>query len=103
MYFLLSILICPILFLFKVMYLFVLLFDVDRTVILTTHYMDEADLLGDRIAIIANGKVQCCGSSVYLKNRYGSGYHLTIELQSHSRKLPPTTQVNLLEVITYFY
>lgn len=67
-------------------------YKTDRTVILTTHYMDEADLLGDRIAIIANGKVQCCGSSIFLKNRYGSGYHLTIELPSHGKKMPPTTQ-----------
>ena len=27
------------------------------TIILTTHYMDEADILGDRIAIMAEGKV----------------------------------------------
>ena len=28
----------------------------ERTIILTTHFMDEADLLGDRIAIINCGK-----------------------------------------------
>ena len=42
-----------------------------RTMVLTTHFMDEADLLGDRIAIMANGVVQCCGSSLFLKNKYG--------------------------------
>ncbi|XP_054282014.1 phospholipid-transporting ATPase ABCA1-like isoform X1 [Macrosteles quadrilineatus] len=52
----------------------------DRTVLLTTHYMDEADLLGDRIAIIADGQLQCCGSSVFLKSRFGTGYYLTVEL-----------------------
>ncbi|XP_039280718.1 phospholipid-transporting ATPase ABCA1 isoform X2 [Nilaparvata lugens] len=52
-----------------------------RTVVLTTHYMDEADILGDRIAIIAHGKLQCCGSSLYLKNRFGSGYYLTIDIR----------------------
>lgn len=40
--------------------------------------MDEADVLGDRIAIISQGKLKCCGSSLFLKNRYGSGYYLTI-------------------------
>ncbi|XP_034242493.1 phospholipid-transporting ATPase ABCA1-like isoform X2 [Thrips palmi] len=50
-----------------------------RTVILTTHFMDEADLLGDRIAIISAGRLQCCGSSVFLKGRFGSGYYLTVE------------------------
>lgn len=38
-----------------------------RIIILTTHYMDEADILGDRIAIMAEGKVQCTGSSLFLK------------------------------------
>jgi ATP-binding cassette, subfamily A (ABC1), member 3 len=49
-----------------------------KIVILTTHYMDEADILGDRIAIMAEGDVQCNGSSLFLKNRYGVGYNLTI-------------------------
>jgi len=49
-----------------------------KIVILTTHYMDEADILGDRIAIMAEGKVQCTGSSLFLKNRYGVGYNLVI-------------------------
>ena len=40
--------------------------------------MDEADILGDRIAIISNGQLKCCGSSLYLKNMYGDGYHLVI-------------------------
>lgn len=42
-----------------------------RTILLTTHFMDEADLLGDRIAIMAGGELQCCGSSLFLKNKYG--------------------------------
>ena len=42
-----------------------------RTMILSTHFMDEADHLGDRIAILADGVVQCCGSSLFLKKKYG--------------------------------
>lgn len=34
---------------------------VGRTILLTTHFMEEADLLGDRIAIMASGQIQCCG------------------------------------------
>ncbi|CAL8304084.1 unnamed protein product [Merluccius merluccius] len=49
-----------------------------RTILLTTHYMDEADLLGDRIAIMAGGELQCCGSPLFLKNKYGAGYHMVI-------------------------
>ena len=34
-----------------------------RTILLTTHYMDEADVLGDRIGIMSLGALQCLGSS----------------------------------------
>ncbi|XP_052051225.1 ATP-binding cassette sub-family A member 17 [Apodemus sylvaticus] len=50
----------------------------DRTILLTTHFMDEADLLGDRIAILAKGELQCCGSPWFLKQKYGAGYYMTI-------------------------
>lgn len=50
----------------------------DRTIILCTHYMDEAELLGDRIAIISQGRLCCCGSPLYLKSKLGSGYYLTV-------------------------
>ncbi|XP_041841062.1 phospholipid-transporting ATPase ABCA1-like isoform X2 [Melanotaenia boesemani] len=49
-----------------------------RTIILSTHHMDEADILGDRIAIISHGKMRCCGSSLFLKKSFGSGYYLTL-------------------------
>lgn len=47
-----------------------------RTILLSSHHMDEADMLGDRIAILSNGQVKCCGSSLFLKNNLGDGYHL---------------------------
>ena len=53
-------------------------FKNDRIILLTTHFMDEADYLGDRIAIMGDGKLKCLGSSVYLKNKFGVGYNLTI-------------------------
>ena len=49
-----------------------------RIIILTTHYMDEADILGDRIGIMMNGKLVTLGGSLFLKKRYGVGYNLTI-------------------------
>ncbi|CAB4007510.1 ATP-binding cassette sub-family A member 3-like [Paramuricea clavata] len=49
-----------------------------KTIILTTHFMDEADFLGERIAIMADGQLRCCGSSLFLKSRYGVGYRLTL-------------------------
>lgn len=72
-----------------------------RTILLTTHYLDEADTLSDRIAIIhqgekniahcqatrfgfvssISGRLLCSGSSMFLKNRFGKGYSLTIDLK----------------------
>ncbi|XP_020626914.1 ATP-binding cassette sub-family A member 2-like isoform X2 [Orbicella faveolata] len=49
-----------------------------RTILLSTHFMDEADLLGDRIAIVSNGKLRCVGSPLFLKSHFGDGYHLTL-------------------------
>eukprot|EP01135_Chromosphaera_perkinsii_P005752 Nk52_evm52s359 gene=Nk52_evmTU52s359 len=49
-----------------------------RTMLLSTHFMDEADLLGDRIAIVANGELVCSGTSMFLKSKYGVGYHMTM-------------------------
>jgi hypothetical protein len=46
--------------------------------VLTTHFMDEADILGDRIAIMAEGELRCHGDSLFLKSRFGEGYTLTI-------------------------
>lgn len=58
--------------------------------------MDEADLLGDRIAIIANGKLICCGTSLFLKRTFGSGYHLTVERASYTLNAPSKEQVSIL-------
>ncbi|XP_033117050.1 phospholipid-transporting ATPase ABCA1-like isoform X2 [Anneissia japonica] len=49
-----------------------------RTIIMSTHHMDEADILGDRIAIISQGKLCCCGTSLFLKSRFGQGYYLVL-------------------------
>jgi len=48
----------------------------NRIIVLTTHYMDEADILGDRIGIMSSGKLICLGRSLFLKNRFGVGYRL---------------------------
>ena len=58
---------------------------VGRVIVLTTHFMDEADLLCDRIAIMGEGRLRCCGSSLYLKRRFGVGYTVTMEKMSATR------------------
>jgi ATP-binding cassette subfamily A (ABC1) protein 1 len=53
-------------------------YRVGRTIVISTHHMDEADVLGDRIAIISNGKLVAHGTSYFMKNKFGRGYYLTL-------------------------
>ena len=53
-----------------------------RTILLTTHYMEEADVLGDRIAIMSRGQLQCLGSSTFLKRTFGAGYKLVVTMKA---------------------
>uniref|UniRef100_T1IBQ4 ABC transporter domain-containing protein n=1 Tax=Rhodnius prolixus TaxID=13249 RepID=T1IBQ4_RHOPR len=43
-----------------------------RTILLTTHFMEEADVVGDRIAIMSHGELKCYGTSLFLKKNYGA-------------------------------
>ncbi|XP_048088794.1 LOW QUALITY PROTEIN: ATP-binding cassette sub-family A member 5 [Alosa alosa] len=52
----------------------------DRVTVLSTHYMDEADILADRKAVISQGQLKCVGSSLYLKTKCGVGYHLRMSV-----------------------
>ncbi|XP_031417198.1 ATP-binding cassette sub-family A member 5 [Clupea harengus] len=51
-----------------------------RVTVLSTHYMDEADILADRKAVISHGQLKCVGSSLYLKTKCGVGYNLRMSL-----------------------
>ncbi|XP_055264697.1 ATP-binding cassette sub-family A member 6 isoform X5 [Moschus berezovskii] len=50
----------------------------DRVILLSTNLTDEADILADRKVILSNGRLKCAGSSVFLKRRWGLGYHLSL-------------------------
>jgi ATP-binding cassette subfamily A (ABC1) protein 1 len=49
-----------------------------QSVVLTSHSMEECEALCTRMGIMVNGKFQCLGSAQHLKNRFGSGYTLTL-------------------------
>ncbi|XP_044477584.1 ABC transporter A family member 2-like [Mangifera indica] len=49
-----------------------------RAIILTTHSMEEADILSDRIGIMAKGRLCCIGTSIRLKSRFGTGFVATV-------------------------
>ncbi|XP_012893511.1 PREDICTED: ATP-binding cassette sub-family A member 9 [Dipodomys ordii] len=52
----------------------------DRVILFSTHFMDEADILADRKVFISNGRLKCAGSSLFLKKKWGIGYHLSLHL-----------------------
>ena len=56
------------------------LMEQGKTVLLTTHYMFEADALCDRIAVIANGEIVAEGTPQDLKNRVSDGKVIEIEV-----------------------
>ncbi|XP_068120401.1 ABC-type organic anion transporter ABCA8-like isoform X2 [Hyperolius riggenbachi] len=54
----------------------------DRVTLLSTQFMDEADILADRKAVISAGRLKCVGSSLFLKRKWGIGYHLRMRVTS---------------------
>lgn len=52
----------------------------DQTVVMTTHSMEEADALCNRVAIMVNGCLRCLGTTMHIKSVYGNGYHLELLL-----------------------
>ena len=44
-----------------------------RTVVLTSHSMEECEALCTRLGIMAAGRLTCLGSPQHLKNRFGAG------------------------------
>ena len=55
-----------------------------RAILLTTHSMEEADILGDRIAIMAKGRLRCIGASIRLKSRFGAGFVTNINFHGNN-------------------
>ena len=46
--------------------------DAGKCILLTTHFLEEADVLSDRIAIMTSGRLQAYGSPDFLKNQIGT-------------------------------
>ena len=50
----------------------------DKVVVLTTHSMEEAEVLGDRVGVMGNGRLTAIGTPTELKQKFGAGYRVTI-------------------------
>ena len=69
-----------------------------KIIILTTHYMDEAEFLADRVAVISRGVLKNCGTTSFLKRAYGQSFYLEVEpLNDGSRE-----NQELLQLLTGF-
>lgn len=53
----------------------------DKAMVLTTHSMEEADVLCNRLAIVSQGVLRCIGPQAVLKALYGGGYHLFVNVR----------------------
>lgn len=60
-----------------------------RAIILTTHSMEEADILSDRIGIMAKGRLRCIGTSIRLKSRFGTGFVANVSFTASNATSPP--------------
>lgn len=72
------------------------------SVLLTTHFLDEADLLSDKVAILSKGVLKALGTTVHLKENMGGGYR--IYLASHGTGNEQMVEVQsakeVLDIIT---
>jgi len=55
--------------------------DSGKTIILSSHSMDEVEFLCTRIGIMVNGEMKCLGSPQYLKSKFGKTIVLTLKLK----------------------
>lgn len=72
-----------------------LLEDRSKCVIMSSHSMEEVDALSTRIGIIAGGQLQCLGSQVHLKNKFGNRYKLSVRF-TVEHKAPSNQDMTLV-------
>lgn len=52
-----------------------------KSIVLTSHSMEECEALCTRLAIMVNGEFKCLGSAQHLKNKFSKGFTLSIKVQ----------------------
>ena len=77
-------------------------FKTNKCVVLTTHSMEEADVLGDNIGVMSHGKIQAFGSSTRLKKRFGSGYKMTVFIDNPLKEKEATEFLKNFRMNLYY-
>ena len=52
----------------------------NKLILMSSHFIDEVEILGDRVAIMDHGKLITCGTTFFIKNKYNIGYSLNVSL-----------------------
>ena len=86
----------------------------DKIILLTTHFLDEAEYLGDKIGIMSDGKYLCSGTSSFLKSKYPCGFNINLlinqdkfneeyknELFEGIKKLEPNAEIKVASKSTF--
>uniref|UniRef100_A0A4X2L2C1 ATP binding cassette subfamily A member 13 n=1 Tax=Vombatus ursinus TaxID=29139 RepID=A0A4X2L2C1_VOMUR len=74
-----------------------------RTLIFTTHHLDEAEVLSDRIAILQHGRLRCSGSPSSLKETYGHGLSLTLTKQPFILEIQDAKDIDRVTSLIQIY
>lgn len=72
--------------------------EFDMTIFLTTHYMEEADQLCDRVGIIDNGKIQVIDSPQNMKNKMGNEV-ISVIIENNSKHNSFVSELKKIEFV----
>ena len=76
--------------------------EAGKTIILTTHYMEEAEVLCDRVAIMDDGRLVALGTPAQLVRQYAGEQTITCQFESDLEHAIPTSVLSELPAITRF-
>ena len=69
------------------------------TLILTTQFLDEAEVLSDRVAILVGGNIFALGSVEYINKNFGVGYHLILTSKSQDHSLTTEQKIEIDKIV----
>ncbi len=84
----------------RIMWEYIARLKEDKTILLTTHYMDEADFLADRISIVDKGKIVALGTSAELKTSMLEKHTMIIYAQNLTQQVIKEMRARYAEVET---
>ena len=78
-------------------------FTNNRIIILTTHYMEEANVLGKRIGIVSSGLMKCIGTPLFLIDKFGKNISLTLMKKYQKAQDESQQDLNVISKINDIY